>query len=329
MCASALLHRASVRTLLVAIVAWTLALPIGARPALAASPPAPQDLASLDRELQQDQARLTELDNQVESTQGQLDNMNRKLAEDQARERDLRTKLANLARLQYERPVFGLATVLSARTLDQLLGEIAQSKLVARKQADMQAEAVKIQQRDQKLRDETAKKLDDVKVAQQQAAQVAEHALAARDQALKLLQESQARARADAQAQAAATQARAQAVMSQARAIAAPIISGPTSNHFPFGQCTWYVASRRDVPWYGNAIDWWQNSRPYGRPEGSAPRVGAIMVTRESGYGHVAYVESVNANGSWTVSEMNYSGWGQVDSRTIQPGFGYLVGFIY
>lgn len=30
------------------------------------------------------------------------------------------------------------------------------------------------------------------------------------------------------------------------------------------------------------------------------------------GYGHVGYVESVNADGSITVSEMNYAGWNRV-----------------
>jgi len=105
--------------------------------------------------------------------------------------------------------------------------------------------------------------------------------------------------------------------------------AGPWPNHFSYGYCTWYVANRRYVPWFGNAIDWWPNARPYGYAEGQAPRVGAIMVTRESGYGHVAYVESVNGDGSWTVSEMNFTGWNQLDTRTIRPGQVPLVCFIY
>jgi len=43
----------------------------------------------------------------------------------------------------------------------------------------------------------------------------------------------------------------------------------------------------------------------------------------------VAYVESVNGDGSWTVSEMNFRGWGIVDMRTIKPGGVPLIGFIY
>jgi surface antigen len=39
------------------------------------------------------------------------------------------------------------------------------------------------------------------------------------------------------------------------------------------------------------------------------------------GYGHVAVVESVNADGSIVVSEMNYAGWNVVSSRTVtNPG---------
>ena len=102
--------------------------------------------------------------------------------------------------------------------------------------------------------------------------------------------------------------------------------SGP--NHFPWGWCTWYVASRRYVPWSGNAYNWYENARSYDRPEGRTPVPGAIMVTSESGWGHVAYVESVNGN-SFTVSEMNYKGFGIVSTRTITVGAGFIRGFIY
>ena len=44
------------------------------------------------------------------------------------------------------------------------------------------------------------------------------------------------------------------------------------------------------------------------------------MVSRESGYGHVAYVEAVNPDGSWRVSEMNFAGWNLVSGRTIHFG---------
>ena len=52
------------------------------------------------------------------------------------------------------------------------------------------------------------------------------------------------------------------------------------------------------------------------------------MVTGESGWGHVAYVESVNGN-TFTVSEMNYIGWGVYSTRTITTSQVPLYGFIY
>jgi surface antigen len=102
--------------------------------------------------------------------------------------------------------------------------------------------------------------------------------------------------------------------------------SGP--NHFPWGWCTWWVAQKRYVPWNGNAWQWYGNAQAYGRSVGRAPVPGAIMVTWESGYGHVAYVESVSG-GSFTVSEMNYAGFGRVSSRTISTSSVPLIGFIY
>lgn len=104
-------------------------------------------------------------------------------------------------------------------------------------------------------------------------------------------------------------------------------------NHFPWGYCTWWVASKRYVPWNGNAWEWWGNARAYGYAEGQTPRPGAIMVTWESSIGHVAYVESVNPDGSFSVSEMNYHFIrGEISHRTITPAqlrrIG-LMGFIY
>ena len=111
--------------------------------------------------------------------------------------------------------------------------------------------------------------------------------------------------------------------------VPAPIVEPPAGNHFAFGYCTWYVATRRNIPWFGNAIDWWPNARAYGYAEGQVPVVGAVMVTRESKLGHVAYVESVGPDGSWTVSEMNYVRWNVTSRRVLRPGQTSVVGFIY
>jgi LysM repeat protein len=107
---------------------------------------------------------------------------------------------------------------------------------------------------------------------------------------------------------------------------------GPyVNNKFPVGWCTYYVATWRNVTWTGDAGWWYDNAKAQGYAVGPTPRVGAIMVTWESYLGHVAYVEAVNADGSWTVSEMNYVAWNVIDWRTIKPGqLGTrLVGFIY
>ena len=100
---------------------------------------------------------------------------------------------------------------------------------------------------------------------------------------------------------------------------------------FPAGWCTWYVATKRNVTWRGDAGYWYQNASAQGYPVGPTPKVGSIMVTWESWAGHVAYVESVNADGSWVVSEMNWIAFNVINERTIKPGQlgGRLVGFIY
>lgn len=102
-------------------------------------------------------------------------------------------------------------------------------------------------------------------------------------------------------------------------------VGGAVGNHFYFGFCTWYVANRRPVPWFGDAIQWWPNARAMGYPEGSTPRPGAILVESPN---HVAYVESVG-NGSFVVSEENWTAWNVVDYRTISMGDRSIVGFIY
>lgn len=103
----------------------------------------------------------------------------------------------------------------------------------------------------------------------------------------------------------------------------------PTNNAFSWGWCTWYAAARRpDVTWMGNAGEWLGNAQAQGRATGRVPAVGAILVTNESWWGHVAIVEAVNGN-SVTISEMNYAGFGVISSRTISNGSGVIKGYIY
>jgi surface antigen len=105
------------------------------------------------------------------------------------------------------------------------------------------------------------------------------------------------------------------------------------SRHFPYGQCTWYVAQKRIVPWSGHAKSWLVNARAAGYRTGSAPQVGAIMVLTEGGwlgrrYGHVAYVEAVKGN--WvTISEMNYTCYACKSVRTLKVNDWRIRGYIY
>lgn len=104
---------------------------------------------------------------------------------------------------------------------------------------------------------------------------------------------------------------------------------GGSGHRFPYGYCTWYVAQKRYVPWSGNAGAWLYNAKSQGYKTGKSPAVGAIVVTTDSAYyGHVALVESVS-NGTFTVSEMNYKGWGKVNRRVIPAGSRSIKGFIY
>jgi peptidoglycan DL-endopeptidase CwlO len=120
---------------------------------------------------------------------------------------------------------------------------------------------------------------------------------------------------------------------------AAPAVSGsgPCGNHFAYGYCTYYVATRRCIPWFGNAWQWWGNAAAAGYAEGHTPAVGAVAVWGRYGSspdGHVAYVEAVGPSngvpaGSFLISEMNYSGWNRVDRRVVADNAAGLLGFIY
>lgn len=102
-----------------------------------------------------------------------------------------------------------------------------------------------------------------------------------------------------------------------------PSYSG-SGGRFPYGYCTWWVASKRYIPWSGNANQWLWNASAMGYATGRSPQVGAIMVTNESWWGHVAYVEAVHGN-SVTISEMNYAGWGRVNYRTLSAWYGQYI----
>jgi surface antigen len=282
-------------------VAALTAVTIFATPVTNATAAAPDSMSSA-------LARLDQLNNQVEQAGGKVDLADRKLATDQKLEADLNIRIAALARLQYKRPSL-LVQFLQANSLSQVMGDMSSDHLIAQKERNLLLQMRDLHRQDQQARDESALSLAAIKVSRDEAKRIADEAVAAHNAELA------ARAAALSAAQA-----------SQPWSWSG---QGKWPNRFAYGYCTWYVANKRYIPWLGNAIEWWPNARAYGFAEGQLPRVGAVMVTRESGYGHVAYVEAVNGDGSWLVSEMNFVGWNRVSSRTIRPGQIPLVGFIY
>jgi surface antigen len=296
------------------LIATAVLLPLTPTPAAAASAPSAtqgsQSGGSLTQQLNQAQQQLTKLNDQVERAGAAVDTLNRQVTADVAREASLHQRLGVMARLQYQRPALSLTLILSARSLDELISDISQARLVAKKQQSLINQTQKLHQLDQQARDQAAGQLSKIQAARSAASKMADH--------LKAMVQSAKNAQL--------TQTLAMAVSVGSRGAAA----GPFPNHFAFGFCTWWVATRRFIPWLGNANQWPAGARAAGFAEGPMPKVGAVMVTAESSIGHVAYVESASADGSmWTVSEMNFTAWDVVDHRTIHRGQVPLVTFIY
>lgn len=90
------------------------------------------------------------------------------------------------------------------------------------------------------------------------------------------------------------------------------------------GYCTWYVYNRlaqlgAPIPHrvMGNGGQWADYARSYGYSVSKEAKAGRVASFR-GGYGHVAFVEKVNSDGSVLLSEMNYGGGRFViSSRTL------------
>lgn len=92
---------------------------------------------------------------------------------------------------------------------------------------------------------------------------------------------------------------------------------GTFRNTYAWGNCTRYVASRRQIPnnW-GHARTWLPRAQAAGWATGSTPAVGAIAWTSAGWYGHVAVVEEVDGN-RVRVAEMNYRGLNVISTRWV------------
>lgn len=105
------------------------------------------------------------------------------------------------------------------------------------------------------------------------------------------------------------------AASSSSAASAAPASFTPrqtysSANTYPVGQCTWGVKSL--APWvgnyWGNGGQWAASAAAAGYTVSSTPVVGAVAVWTGGGYGHVAYVTSVESSTRIQVMESNYNG---------------------
>lgn len=104
-----------------------------------------------------------------------------------------------------------------------------------------------------------------------------------------------------------------------------------SSGSYPFGQCTWYVFNRiqqlgKSVDDYmGNGGEWGYKGSALGYRTSKTPQVGWAMsipggvAGSSPAYGHVAFVEVVNSDGSVLVSECNVinPGSGTVSYRVL------------
>lgn len=120
-------------------------------------------------------------------------------------------------------------------------------------------------------------------------------------------------------------------------ASAIPLPPFLTTNTYAWGNCTYWAAKRRaqtgnPIPnSWGNAATWATRAAQDGYVVNHRPSSGAIMQTPYSagGLGHVAFVESVDPNGTWHISEMNVIGLDKVDDKSLPLSVAARYNFIH
>lgn len=182
-------------------------------------------------------------------------------------------------------------------------------------QADLEVAKVDLALQLATAEDEKAGLVIRKEAAEQAAAQA--KAQAEQEAAARAAQ-AQAQAQSVAAAQATVAQAASTPAPAQTQPIVAPaaMVSTPAvsyaydpSNPYPVGQCTWGVKAL--APWvgnyWGNGGQWASSAAAAGFRVGGTPMVGSVVVWNDGGYGHVAYVTSVQG-GQIQVMEANYAG---------------------
>jgi surface antigen len=111
--------------------------------------------------------------------------------------------------------------------------------------------------------------------------------------------------------------------------------TAPVNDTYDYGYCTYWAALRRiqvgePIPnTWGNANTWDDYARLAHYTIDHTPTQNAIMQTDAGLLGHVAFVESVQPDGSLTISEMNYKGWDEIDTRTLSAADAQNYSFIH
>jgi len=292
---------------------------------------ASSQLLAAEKALSDVQNHLTAVRQRLDGADARLLHLSRQISDDEHVVADSRVELRGLIRATYESSSTDgfVAAILSAGDFNQAIDRV---KGAAHVTDQVRQLGQRLQDRQSALTAERAALQHDFAEARSLEGQLSDESnrmlalVAQRDAAFR---------RVDGPARAIAEQiAEIDLELSGQRTVSS---SGSCGNHFAYGYCTYYVATRRCIPWFGNAWEWWANARAYGYAEGHTPQRGAVAVWGRGGSspdGHVAYVEAVGPSngvpaGSFMVSEMNYSGWNRVDQRVVPDNDPGLTGFIY
>lgn len=284
-------------------------------------------------------AKVQSVEDQITGLNNQLLALSRQIADDEANATAAKKALASVTRATYESSQDDtvMTAVLSANDFNQAMDRISGAAHVTGQIQDLENQLA-TEEQDLQL------KRKQLQTDFAQANALEDQLSAAQNQLLAIV-ESRNLAASQLTGQARAIAAEIAQIDYELNGgggsgnYAAPQGGGSCGNHFGYGQCTWYVANRRCIPWGGNADAWYYNAANMGYSEGHNPVPGAVVVWwpnrgGASSVGHVGYVEAVGPNdgipaGYFKLSEMNWNGWDQVDYRTVANDPGVFQGFIY
>jgi len=319
---------------------------------LQAQQSASQNIVQVEQQLAQTQSQLATDSITLDQINQQLAITNAQARQAQATVNRSRKELAALIEYQYELTSggsSGLTVVLASKSFNQAMNEVDNLKSVGESiktltnsvvenlnkirslQAKQQADQRKAQAVVTQLTQLTAQEQSQQAAYNQQVVTLSGNAATLNNQIEQLAgQVETILVGPEGAAELAAAEATGQTVIIGGGL--PPFAFGPKSDPFPWGQCTWYVATQRVVTWSGDAWQWAGNAAAAGLPEGAFPQVGAIVVWGPgNGYsdvGHVAYVDAVQSPTSFTIDEANYQGLGIVDRRQINT-LSDVEAFIY